>query len=176
MNNKEENNVLSTHVIASVFNKPGHIGDFEHMIQCDINNNDRDTLYIFNDNEESFSRGSYKQGKGNAVIRKHNIYAMKQKKMRKPYSHGIPTGTLANGGYTELNGHVKYIVDLCIKNIKTIIKQFNIKKIYYSASGPNKGDLLLGQSLFKVDMSVRKYITKQIHELTDNDVIYQCNN
>jgi hypothetical protein len=159
-------------LIASVYNKCDTISDFDYMIQHDIQNNINDTLYIFNDNEESFLNGSCKQGKGNAIIRKYNIYAMKLKTIKKPYSHGIPTGNFTNRGYDKLGEHELYIIDLCINNIKTIIKNYNIKKIYYSASGPNKGDTLIGQSLFKVNMEVRQYITQQIHSLTNVHIIY----
>lgn len=158
---------------AYVFKNIGVEGDFDFMIKNDIKNGISDTLYIFNDNEESFYNMSFSQGKGNAIIRKYNIYAMKKKHIDRPYSHGIPTGSLAKKGYTELDKNVKYIVDICIKNIKIIIKKFNIKRIYYSASGPSKGDTLIGQSLFKINNDVRKYITEQIHSLTSNDIIYE---
>jgi hypothetical protein len=167
-----ENDVPTVEIIASVYNKRDIIGDFNYMIQHDIQNNIDDTLYIFNDNEESFLGRSCKQGKGNATIRKYNIFAMKLKTIKKPYSHGIPTGNFTNRGYDELGDHEIYIIDLCINNIKTIIKKYNIKKIYYSASGPNKGDTLIGQSLFKVDTKVRQYITQQIHSLTNVEVTY----
>lgn len=62
---------------------------------------------------------------------------------------------------------------MCIKNIKIIIKKYKIKHIYYSASGPSKGDTLIGQSLFRINKDVREYITQQIHSLTTNDIIYE---
>jgi len=167
-----ENDISTVEIIASVYNKRDTFGDFNYMIQHDIQNNIDDTLYIFNDNEESFLSRSCKQGKGNAVIRKYNIFAMKLKTIKKPYSHGIPTGNFTNRGYNELGDHEIYIIDLCINNIKKIIKKYNIKKIYYSASGPNKGDTLIGQSLFKVNTKVRQYITQQIHSLTNDEVTY----
>lgn len=88
------------YVHASIFKHIGIEGDFDFMIKNDIKCGVLDTLYIFNDNEESFYSASFSQGKGNAIIRKYNIYAMKTKRIIRPYSHGIPTGSLAKRGYT----------------------------------------------------------------------------
>lgn len=159
---------------ASVFNERHTIGDFMYMIAEDIQNGVTDTLYIFNDNEECFNAKSYTRGIGNAIIRPYNVYAVKDKKvLSKPYSHGIPTGTLKHGGYKAFTPHVKRVIDECIQDISHIIEEYKIKHIYYSAAGPGKGDTILGQTIFEINMTIRSYIVDSLRSLSSNPIMYK---
>jgi len=140
-------------IIANVYTGMQKEGDFHWMIKQDEYS---DILFIFNDNEELHFTNC--KGAGNAVIRKYNKH---NKNLSIPRSAGIPTGTLDNGGYEELDDNVKYWVDLSIKEIKEIIKKYNYKKICYSA----EKDGILGTGIFSVDKNVLIYITNKIKEL-----------
>jgi hypothetical protein len=86
---------------------------------------------------------------------KHNT------ELNKPKSAGIPTGTLKNGGYSELNNYVKNVVNQSVNEIKDLIKKYNYEKIYYSVGKDNK----LGTSLFEVNEDVIDYIDTLINSL-----------
>lgn len=118
-----------------------------------------DVLFIFNDNEEHHNTN--RRGAGNAIMRKYNKY---NSNLDRPRSAGIPTGTLEDGGYQELNSHVIVQVDNAIEEIKEIIKKYNYNKICYSA----EKDGVLGTGIFTVDRSVLEYITTKIKELKNN--------
>jgi hypothetical protein len=135
-------------VIGTVFSGKGKEGDFEWQIKS---GEYEDSLFIFNEDE---SRVKWKKaGKGNAVIRKYNKYAVD-----KPRAVGVFTGT-KDGGYTELTDDIKSKIDGCIKEIRDTIEKYGYKKIYYSAKSP---DGLLGTSIFHVDKKVLLYITQQL--------------
>ena len=116
----------------------------------------KDVLFIFNDNGEHHDTN--RRGGGNAVIRKYNKF---NNKLDRPRSAGIPTGTLEDGSYQELNEHVKKQIELSINEIKEIIQIYGYKKIYYSA----KKDGVLGTGLFSMNRDVLVYITEKIIEL-----------
>lgn len=137
-------------VIGSVYKKNGQEGDFDWHIKSGLY---EDSLFLFNDDEK---RNKWKKaGRGNAVIRKYNKYALKT-----PRSCGIVTGKEV--GYDELTDEVKKKIDRCFEEIKEIIHKYNYKKVYYSTETPNG---LLGTSIFKVGDKVISYITERIKEL-----------
>jgi hypothetical protein len=152
---KAKKRTKNVKVIGTVYKKKGVEGDFDWQIKSGLY---EDSLFIFNDNEENNKHK--RAGKGNAVIRKYNKYALPDR----PRSVGIITGTLENGGYNNLTKEVKDIIDKNIEEIKDIIRKHGYKKVYYSAESDNG---LLGTSIFKVDDSVIKYITRQIHSLSE---------
>ena len=135
-------------------------GDFLYMIQQDINNGVTDTLYIYNDNIEAQTKEHIISGAGNACIREFNIYNPEHPK---PYSAGISTGSRLTGGFKKLTKDVKLYIDAAIDIIIEIIHKHNIKHIYYSCE--NKTGIL-GISIFKVNMNVRKYITNRLANLS----------
>ena len=138
-------------VIGTVFSGKGKEGDFEWQIKSGFY---EDSLFVFNEDE---SRVKWKKaGRGNAVIRKYNKYAVD-----KPRSVGVFTGTKV-GGYTELTDDVKSKIDGCIKDVKDIAEKFGYTRIFYSAKTPNG---LLGTSIFQVDEKVLMYITQQLTSL-----------
>ena len=141
-----------TTIIGTVFTKKGVEGDFEWQIKS---GQYEDSLFIFNDDE--MRRKWKKAGGGNAIIRKYNRYACPDQ----PRAVGVCTGN-GNGGYSSLDGHVKAVIDDCIKEVRNTIQQYGYKKVYYSANKPNG---LLGTSIFQVDHNVLQYITEQIHQL-----------
>ena len=114
------------------------------------------SLFIFNDNEEQHNTNI--PGGGSACIR---IYNRHNKALSKPYSAGIPTGTLNSGGYLELNNSIKKVIDDAIVEIVDLVNQFNYKTVYYSAD--NNG--LLGTGIFHVDENVIEYVTNKINTL-----------
>ena len=140
-------------IIANVYKGREREGDFYWMIKQDEY---RDVLFIFNDNEEYHYTN--RRGAGNAIIRKYNRF---NQKLPRPRSVGIPTGTLEDGGYQELNEHVIKQVETSIQEIKDVVKKYGYKKICYSA----EKDGILGTGLFSVDKSVLTYITEKIKEL-----------
>jgi hypothetical protein len=140
-------------IIPNIFKGLKQEGDFAWMIRQNEYSN---ILFVFNDNEEYHDTNCY--GIGNAIIRKYNKYNLK---LTRPRSAGIPTGTLKNGGYQELNSHVITKDNSAINEIKEIIKKYNYKKIYYSA----EKDGILGTGIFTVDNDVLQYITDQIKAL-----------
>lgn len=145
-------------VIGLIYKGNDQYGDFNWMINQEDYYN---CLFIFNDNlEHHFSP---KVGAGNAIIRKYNCY---NKKLLKPRSFGIPTGTMKNGGFDELTIEVKFIIDKCFEHLKQIIKKYNYDTIIFSRDKDKDKDKL-GTSLFEVDSEVIDYITTKLYELDD---------
>jgi hypothetical protein len=147
-------------IIPVIYQGPGKYGDFVWM----INRHEYiDSLFIFNDNIES--KHSYKNGKGNAAIRKYNI---NNPNIIIPRSAGIPTGSLRYKGFQELNPSTKKLIDDAIEVIKKLIQTHKYNKIFYSAEPSG----LLGQSLFQIDKKVIQYITTEICKLNSiNNVL-----
>jgi len=152
-------------IIATKYHGSNKFGDYEFMIKQDMKQKiDPLTLYIYNDNTESYDSKSCRSGIGNAVIRKYNKY---NKNLIRPFSVGIPTGSLRHGGFTELDNATKKIIDHAITKLRKIITKYGIKKLYYATN--NKSGII-GQSLFEIDYDVRKYITQEIKKLSKHDV------
>ena len=148
----ERKDLQNVKVIGTVFSKAGSYGDFEWQIKS---GKFEDSLFLFNDDED---RNHHKKaGKGNAIIRKYNKYAIPDR----PRAVGIVTGKDGKG-YTSLTDDVKKSIDSTIKEAKEIIRKFGYTKVYYSADTENG---LLGTSIFKVDKKVLEYITKKIKSL-----------
>ena len=143
-------------ITPNIYKGGEQVGDFYWMYHQDEYN---DVLFIFNDNEEYHNTN--RRGAGNAIMRKYNKY---NSNLDRPRSAGIPTGTLEDGGYQELNSHVIVQVDNAIEEIKEIIKKYNYKKICYSV----EKDGVLGTGIFTVGRSVLEYITTKIKELKNN--------
>ena len=137
-------------LVGSVYTESGKLGDFNWMCQQPEYAN---TLFIFNDDEETFS--TCRGGGGNAIMRKYNKH---NKKLTKPKSAGIPTGTRANGGYQKLDSHVITVVTNAIGEIKELLNKYNYETIIYSV-GPNGK---LGTGIFNVSEDVIDYIDNQI--------------
>ena len=157
---------MNIQLVASKFNKSETIGDFNYMIKRDMElENDPLTLYIYNDNTESYYSHAYRMGAGNAIIRQYNQF---NPKMQRPFSAGIPTGSLENGGFDELNEEAVQVINGSIKLIEKIIVAYSIKTVYYST---NDACGLLGKSLFDVDDEVLLYITTKLKKLTSNPII-----
>jgi len=151
--NNINNKPITMQVIPNVYKGFNKEGDFDWMLDQEEYS---DILFIFNDNEEYHDTNC--RGAGNAVIRKYNKY---NTKIPVPRSAGIPTGTLEDGGYQELNDHVKEQVDSAIEEIKEIIKKYSYTKVCYSA----EKDGILGTGIFSVNRDVLIYITDKIKEL-----------
>ena len=112
------------------------------------------SLFIFNDNEEEHF--TCKQGRGNAIIRPYNMYSG-----NKIYSAGISTGTRLNGGYTVSDEKTISSIDLCVREIKTLLMSGDYDEIYFSSDE----DGFLGTSIFNVSMKIKTYITNEILKL-----------
>ena len=141
-----------THVIGTIFKKPNTFGDFLYMIKSEEFPN---CLFIYNDDIES--RETSKKGNGNASIRPFNMYG----KQDIPKSAGITTGSLKTKGFTKLSASVKEIIKEDILKIKTLIKDYKITTLYYSADKEG----LIGTSIFVVGDDVKEYITDKLKEL-----------
>ena len=123
------------------------------------------SLFIFNDNEEHHN--SRRQGAGNAIIRKFNKYS----DLDVPRSAGIPTGTMAEGGYNTFNQEIKNKIDGYFEEVYELINKYNYNTLYYSAETNG----LVGTSIFKVNHKVLEYITWKIHSLTNKPIkIIKC--
>ena len=138
-------------VASSIFKRKGKEGDFLHMIQS---GNHENSLFIFNDNEEEHF--TYKRGRGNAVIRPYNCYSNS-----KIYSAGISTGRKCSGGYSVLDEETKKFIDLCVDEIKDLLKNGEYNTIYFSSNTNG----FLGTSIFNVNIDVKMYITNEILKL-----------
>jgi hypothetical protein len=157
---------MNTQVIASQFHGRNKDGDFNYMIMRDMDMEvDPLTLYIYNDNTESYYSHGYRAGAGNAIIRQYNQF---NPKMLRPFSAGIPTGSLENGGFEELSQEAIHVINGSIKLIEKIIKEYSIKTVYYST---NDKSGLLGKALFDVDEDVLLYITDKLKKLSSKPVI-----
>lgn len=157
---------MDIQIIASQFKSKNTEGDFNYMIQRDMNLEiDPLTLYIYNDNTESHYTQSYRSGIGNAIIRKFNKF---NPSISRPFSAGIPTGSLEHGGFEELSNEAMNVINESIKIIELIIITCDIKTIYYST---NNSTGLLGNSLFDVNDDVLNYITMKIKKLSNRKVI-----
>ena len=153
---------MDIQIIGTVFNGVDKYGDFHYMIESGDYN---DSLFIYNDNEESYYNNSCKAGAGNALIRRYNQY--NKKYLENPLSVGIPTGTLKDGGYECLNKENKEIINNCIENIKNIIEKYEKKRLFYSAKNSSG---ILGTGLFNVSDDVLEFITDKIYNLTNNEI------
>jgi len=149
-------------IIGTIFTNVKSYGDYFHMIQSGQYN---DSLFIYNDNEESYYNDSYRKGAGNACIRVFNKFNPEFNK--NPMSIGIPTGTLRDGGYDDLNENNKNIIDHCINQIINLITKHNKKRLFYSAKNMTG---ILGSGIFEIDDNVLKYITHKIYALTRSNV------
>ena len=151
---------MNIQIYGTKFIKQGQIGDFEWMIQQPKYKN---SLFIFNDNEEHHS--TVRKGGGNAVIRPFNKY---NQNLEKTLSAGIPTGTMTRGGYDFLTTDAQKKIDVSVDEIIELIKTYNYDAIYYSVCSNNK----LGTGIFKVDKSVIDYIDNKIQSLSTKETIY----
>ena len=140
---------MSITVHGSVFHKPGEVGDFAWMI--DRTEYD-DVLFVFNDNEEQFrafqtdptgGRGCSRGG-GNAVIRPWRC-------ADPPRAAGIPTGTLARGGYPALDPEARAAIDDAFALIDALLGTGRYRRVFFSAT-PDGG---LGTGIFTVGDPVR---------------------
>jgi hypothetical protein len=149
-------------VTGTIFNKIDTYGDFYHMIQSEKY---KDSIFIFNDNEESYHTKSFQRGAGNACIRKFNKYNPQYSE--NPMAVGIPTGTINNGGYEILNESNSTIINNCINQIIKIIHKHNKRRLFYSAQNMSG---ILGSGIFKINENVLQYITHKIYTLTNHQV------
>ena len=141
----------------------GEFGDFAWMInQKDYKN----SLFIFNDNEEDHSTPN--KGGGNATIRPYNKYGYQARGLPQPRSAGISTGTLGKG-YISLSDDVKSYIDGCVREIKDLLRRHQYDSIYFSIDGNEE----LGTGIFKVDKKVKEYIKTQILSLSSRPVTYK---
>ena len=149
--------VFSVEIIGIKFKFPNEYGDFYWM--CN-QKKFSGSLFIFNDNEESHETSE--MGGGNATIRIFNKYS----DHNPPKSAGIPTGTLAFGGYQKFTPRIKKVIDDSFDEIKELIKKYNYHTLYFSSEPDGK----IGTSIFRVDDKVRNYITHNIYNLSTNHV------
>lgn len=149
--------MFNIQIIGIKFMSTNKYGDFYWMSQQKEYDN---SLFIFNDNEEYHNTN--KKGAGNAIMRKFNKYSNNNP----PKSAGIPTGTLANGGYNKFTPEVKKIIDDSFEEIVELIETYDYNTIYFS-SEPNG---ILGTSIFNVNPKITKYITNKIYNLSINPI------
>jgi hypothetical protein len=140
-------------IIGIKFEGYNKFGDFEYICH---KKEYKDSLFIFNDNEEYHNTCNC--GSGNAIMRKYNKY---NTELKKPKSAGIHTGTLVEGGYSELNDNIKLTINNAINEIKDLILKYNYDTIYYSIGKNNK----LGTGIFEVHEDVIDYIDNLLNLL-----------
>lgn len=145
--------LIHIEVIPVVFTGLNKFGDFNFMIK---DQQYKDVLFIFNDNEESFINKSCIAGSGNAIIRPYQCHEI-------PSSIGIPTGSLSKGGYKSLTKS-KSMIDLSFERIRNLLKTGNYKRVFYSADKNGK----LGTSIFDVSDEVKEYIYDNLLSLPNN--------
>lgn len=112
------------------------------------------TLFIFNDNEEQFDAfvkgepNGFSAGLGNAVIRPARW-------TQPPRSAGIPTGSLANGGYRKLDSTTSAKIDEAIAIVQNLVTSGDYETLVFSKSVD--GDWI-GTGVFDVAEEVLVYI------------------
>lgn len=156
-------------LIGSVFRGPGREGDFGWMIGRPEY---ADALFVFNDNEEQFlahlrnpeDAAGCSAGGGNAVIRPWQC-------REPPRAAGIPTGSLANGGYRQLSKDARTYIDEALVRIRNLIDVQGYHRVYYSAE--HEGGAL-GTGIFDVDEGVKRYIMTRLRELEDGPCVPLC--
>jgi hypothetical protein len=135
------------------FIRKGEYGDFEFM--RDLPGFEK-TLFLFNENVESYNMKSVFRGGGNACIRPWAHEPI-------PRSFGIPTGSMAIGGFETLTDDLKDYLSSVFLDLKKVIQDNDYDTVCYSIDTP--GSDTLGTSIFKVDPDVLEYITQGILSL-----------
>lgn len=151
---------MTIQVIGSIFTGSDKPGDFGWMLQQSEYD---DAFFIFNDNEEQFlahradpnSEYGCAAGGGNAVIRPYQC-------ITPPRAAGIPTGTLATGGYPKLTTAVQQTIDDAVTAIRGLLQAHSYQRVFYSAANA-KGDL--GGRIFVIAPEVKAYVVSQIKTL-----------
>lgn len=138
-------------IVQSHYVKGQDYGDFEKMI---LSGYFDDSLFIFNDNHKEHFCGH--AGKGNAIIRKFNMYSG-----NKVNAAGVSTGKSRRGGYKSLE-ESKDDIDQCFREIVSLLETGRYRRVFYSAS---RVDGVLATNIFKVDREVLLYITTEIYKL-----------
>ena len=158
--------------IAIKFNPDDKYTDFEFMIQ-----NEKNTLFIYNENVELWKSMSLKKGKGNAVVRPYRADLIENNNNNNNnFSLGIPTAyfktkyrAIKDLNYIEPTEGDKLLelIDIAINNIDSFINKNRniIKKIYWSADENNLIGLALFKNKFYNQLSVllyQEYITNKL--------------
>lgn len=166
-------------ILPVIYKRGNPDGDFSLMINSPKY---RDTLFLYNDNEEQFlahisyidagrpqyshSRLACSIGGGNAAIRPYQCYPV-------PRAFGIPTGQSSRNfprdhrnpdelsGYSSLEESKEYI-DKSFEYIARLIRTGRYKRVAYSA---NTDGYTLGTSIFTVSFEVKEYIIESIYDL-----------
>ena len=147
---------MSITLHGSAFRGRNEVGDFAWMIeQPDYD----DVLFVFNDNEEQLraflfdsEHGSgCSRGGGNAVIRPFRC-------VDPPRAAGVPTGTLAGGGYPALTASARRAIADAMGVIDGLLATGRYRRIFYSAAP----DGSLGTGIFTVGDEVRAHIVEEL--------------
>ena len=135
--------------ISIIYKKADPSTDFIKLIKKDKN-----SLFIFNDNEEHFPN-SCQNGRGNAAIRSYRCTNPVQ-------AVGIPTGTLNKGGYSYLTKHRKTIINKGFNILKNLLATGIYDKVYFNID--KNGEY--GTGIFVVGESVKQYILDKILKIS----------
>lgn len=146
---------MSAELTGVNYDRPGEYGDFAWMIEQDEY---RDSLFVFNDNEEQFlafrtdPRPSWActEGGGNAVIRPYQC-------QDPPRAAGIPTGS-SGRGYGHLDDHVRSMIDRAISEIGELVEAGRYERVFFSSDGAGG----LGTGIFEVAEDVKRYIVDSL--------------
>lgn len=160
---------MDVQIIGVKFTEKNQYGDFLWMIEDDIEKNNINTLYIYNEDIERRECKSFISSLNSGSIRCYNIHNPKY--CNKPFSVGICTGTYTEGGFTSLTDDVKYSIKRDIDTIKQHIIDFNITQLYYSI---DKKTQLISECDYMVNKKVINYITKLIQEISLYETLIIC--
>jgi hypothetical protein len=143
----------SISLVASQFKNKEQNGDFKWMIKQPKYKN---SLFIFNDNEEQFLSQSCLQGGGNAIIRPYQCEDP-------PRCTGIPTGKMGKG-YLSLSPEILVIINTSLDKIKLLLKTGRYKEVIYSSDKIGG----LGTGIFIVGDDVKNYIVNGLQKIISN--------
>lgn len=115
------------------------------------------TVFVFNDNVESWAKRDHELGGGNAVIRplSRNPFAH----LNRPLSCGIPTGSQGRG-FSRLSDNAKSVIDTAFEELHVTHILKGARRIVYCAESAD--DNTIGAGIFSVSQDVKDYITSKL--------------
>jgi hypothetical protein len=115
------------------------------------------TVFVFNDNLESWAKRDHERGGGNAVIRSVSRNPIAH--LNRPLACGIPTGSQGRG-FSSLSDNAKSVIDTALEELHVSHILKGARRIVYCAESDE--DATIGTGIFNVSQDVKDYITSRL--------------